>query len=332
MEEASIVYFLQGAPSSKGSELLKELGYFYVKQGCSIEWFKNPLFENEVEAAFVKGPNILYLWTTEWGIEPTLLGTKHRVLSFYDCLEEDQLKSVSEELATAVKERELWREKCIAMMEIALKLHDDWEVVTQSCMDWDGLNEQLADLKTRLFQSISLNKKATRTHRILGTLTPNGAQNTVDSMTRNLDYRLMIKGEPGTGKSSIMKSVADEANARGLDAQLVWCGMDANSVDMVIIPELKLCVFDSTDPHIFNPEKERSGDEIFNMGQHCILTETAEQQIEPIFLAYKEAIQNAIGYAARFAEAEGKLRSLIDQTISPAAWREKVAPLFQRLT
>lgn len=331
MDEAELVYVLQGASTFKGSELLKELGYFYVKQGFAVEWFQHALLENVIEGVFVRGCNRLFIWTSTWGIEPTLLGTKHRVLSFYDCLEEQQLEKIGEKLAAAIKERDLWREKCITMLEIAKKIHDDWEVVTQSCMDWQALDEQITRLKSTIFQSIVLNKTGRRTHRLLGTLTPRGAENTVDSMTKNLTRRLMIKGKPGTGKSSLMKGLADEANARGLDAQIVWCGLDAGSVDMVIIPELNFCIFDSTEPHVFNPQDGRLGDEIFDMGQHCKLSEQAEAQIEDIRVKYKSAMQDAIGYATRYAEAEKTIRQLMDHCVSTAIWREKTAPLFERL-
>jgi len=332
MDEAELVYLLQGAPTMKGSELLKELGYFYVKQGFAVEWFKDALLEDVVEAVFVRGCNRLYIWSSEWGIEPTFLGTKHRVLSFYDCLEDLQLEKVGEQLAEAMKERELWRDKCIAMLSKAIKIHDDWEIVTQSCMNWQALNDQVEMLKTNIFQSIILNKPGLRTHRLLGTLTPRGAENTVESITKNLTRRLMIKGKPGTGKSSLMKDLADEANKRGLDTQIIWCGLDASSVDMVIIPELNFCIFDSTEPHVFDPQDGRLGDEIFDIGKHCALSQDAEVLIEDIRAKYKEAIQDAMGYSKRYAEAEYTVRRLLDHCLSTSLWREKTAPLFERLT
>ncbi|MFF2179124.1 nucleotide kinase [Lysinibacillus sp. NPDC058147] len=332
MDEAELVYILQGAPTFKGSELLKELGYFYVKQGFAVEWFKHALLEDIVEAVYVQGCNRLFVWSSGWGIEPIFLGTKHRVMSFYDCLEEIQLERVGEQLADAMTERESWREKCISKLNSAIKIHDDWEVVTQGCMNWQALNDQVENLKTDVFQSIVLNKTGIRTHRLLGTLTPRGAENTVDSITKNVSRRLMIKGKPGTGKSSLMKGLADEANSRGLDAQIIWCGLDSNSVDMVIIPELNFCIFDSTEPHIFEPQDGRLGDEIFDIGQHCAISQEAGVQIEDIRAKYKEAMQDAMGYSKRYAEAEYTVRRLLDNCISSSLWREKTAPLFERLT
>ncbi|GLC88006.1 nucleotide kinase [Lysinibacillus piscis] len=332
MEEAEQVYLLQGAAAWQNSELLKELGYFYVKQGFEVEWYKHALLEDVVEAVYIRGCNRLFIWSSEWGIEPTLLGTKHHVLSFYDCLETQQLEKIGTALTNATKERAVWQEKCIGALRHAIHIHDEWEVVTQSCMNWQGLNEQVEKFKEDVFQSISLNKEGSLTHRLLGTLTPKGADNTVDSITKDIVHRYMIKGKPGTGKSSLMKKLAEEANARGLDAQLIWCGLDAKSVDMVIIPELKFCIFDSTDPHIFYPQENRQGDCIFDMEKHCVLTPEAETQLVVIQANYKAAIQEALNYAKNYAEAEYEIRQLIDSCISIAQWREKTAPLFERLT
>ena len=63
-------------------------------------------------------------------------------------------------------------------------------------MNWQALNEQVENLKTEVFQSIDLNKTGMRTHRLLGTLTPRGAENTVDSITKSITTRFMIKGKP----------------------------------------------------------------------------------------------------------------------------------------
>lgn len=67
------------------------------------------------------------------------------------------------------------------------------------------------------------------------------------------------------------------------------------------------------------------------MAQHCKLTDEAEAEIDAIRASYKEAMQNAMGYAVRYAEAEQTIRQLMDSCISTSAWREKIAPLFQKL-
>jgi len=59
----------------------------------------------------------------------------------------------------------------------------------------------------------------------------------------------IIKGGPGTGKSSFMKKIAKEAQKRQLDTHIAYCSSDPASVDAVIIPDKKIMVADGTAPY-----------------------------------------------------------------------------------
>ena len=250
MNEAKAVYLLKGAHGFKVSELLQKLGSYYHGKGADIEYFHDPLFEDTIEAIFIKAPHcILILQATNPAIEPGVLGTRDHVISLYDCVDEQKLTSTIE-LASLNKSKRIVYDKCFAALSKAIQIHDDWEVETRRNMNWLGLNQQFAELSEHLFSNTKLNKSAELTHRLLGTLTPAGPRDTVQSITQNLEKRLFIKGYPGTGKSSMMKKFANEALSRGYDVQLVWCGLDSNSIDMVILPELMFCIFDSTEPHV----------------------------------------------------------------------------------
>lgn len=64
----------------------------------------------------------------------------------------------------------------------------------------------------------------------------------------------IIKGGPGTGKSSFLKFMALNADNYGLSAELCPCTSDPNSLDGVIIPECKTVFLDGTPPHTVEPE------------------------------------------------------------------------------
>ncbi len=93
MNEAKTVYFLKGAHGFKLSELLQKLGKYYNSEEVAIEYFHDPLFENTLEALFVKEPhNILFLQATSPSFEPQFYGSRDKVLSFYECVDEEKLK------------------------------------------------------------------------------------------------------------------------------------------------------------------------------------------------------------------------------------------------
>lgn len=63
----------------------------------------------------------------------------------------------------------------------------------------------------------------------------------------------IIKGGPGTGKSSLMKKIANEAEKRKFSVERIPCSSDPISLDGLIIPDLKIAIADGTSPHVINP-------------------------------------------------------------------------------
>lgn len=60
----------------------------------------------------------------------------------------------------------------------------------------------------------------------------------------------VVKGGPGTGKSSMMKKVAKEMLDRGYDVEYHHCSSDNNSIDGIVIPQLRVAMIDGTAPHV----------------------------------------------------------------------------------
>ena len=90
----------------------------------------------------------------------------------------------------------------------------------------------------------------------LGANTPEGFYSLFSELYSPEDgWRLYIlKGGPGTGKSTLMKRVAAAADKRGLFTERIYCSSDPNSLDAVIIPSLKISIADGTPPHTLEPK------------------------------------------------------------------------------
>ena len=88
-----------------------------------------------------------------------------------------------------------------------------------------------------------------------------------DSIFAGRDRLYIIKGGPGTGKSTLMRKVADEAEKNGMDSELIFCSSDPSSLDGVIIPSLDTAIVDGTAPHLMDASLPGTKDEILNLGQ-----------------------------------------------------------------
>ncbi len=89
----------------------------------------------------------------------------------------------------------------------------------------------------------------------LGANTPIGFYSLFDELYNPNDNCsiFLIKGGPGTGKSSIMKKVASKAESFGFNVERIHCSSDPLSLDAVMIPEINTSIADATSPHVINP-------------------------------------------------------------------------------
>lgn len=76
----------------------------------------------------------------------------------------------------------------------------------------------------------------------------------------------IIKGGPGTGKSTFMKKIAAEATERGFSPIISPCTGDPDSLDAVIIPEISTVIMDGTAPHIVEGKNIGCVERIVNFG------------------------------------------------------------------
>jgi hypothetical protein len=88
----------------------------------------------------------------------------------------------------------------------------------------------------------------------------------IDSQQANRIF--VLKGGPGTGKSTLMKKIGLELARQGYDIEFMHCSSDNNSLDGVVIPRLSVAVIDGTAPHMVDPVYPGAVDEIINLGQY----------------------------------------------------------------
>ncbi|WP_312644245.1 hypothetical protein [Hydrogenoanaerobacterium sp.] len=85
----------------------------------------------------------------------------------------------------------------------------------------------------------------------LGANTPQGFVSRFDQLADPADgwRKFILKGGPGTGKSGLMKRLAAELSHRCNHLELIHCASDINSLDAVIVPDIKASIADGTAPH-----------------------------------------------------------------------------------
>lgn len=83
---------------------------------------------------------------------------------------------------------------------------------------------------------------------------------------RDMGNHIILKGGPGTGKSTLMKKVARRLEEKGLFVERGYCSADPSSLDIVVAPEINFSILDGTAPHNIDPIYPGVSERIIDLG------------------------------------------------------------------
>lgn len=105
-------------------------------------------------------------------------------------------------------------------------------------------------------------------HLFLGSNTPKGFFGFYKEQLKPLKEVYILKGGPGTGKSTLLKTIAKHGEERGLAVEAWHCSGDPISLDGVFLPELKTAIVDGTSPHALEADLPALKDYVVALGDH----------------------------------------------------------------
>ena len=178
-------------------------------------------------------------------------------------------------------------------------IHDEWEKIYIDHMDFKKANLFTQQVIQTLLTNTHCDKTSVVMHRFFGGSSPQGFVDYVEGLTDKMKTRYFIKGRPGSGKSTMLKKILASAQTRGIDTEVYHCSFDPDSLDMLIMPELEICIFDSTAPHEYYPT--RPNDIILDMYKEIITPNTDEDyadELSDIVKRYKSCISEGTSHLA----------------------------------
>ena len=122
-------------------------------------------------------------------------------------------------------------------------------------------------------------------------------------------YDLMVlKGGPGVGKATFMREIGKTMEQAGTPVEYLWCSGDPDSLDGVVLPEIRCAVVDGTSPHVIEPRYPAAVDRYVDLGRFYDLTaaKAAADSVKAYTHAYQAAYVRAYHHlkAARQIELD----------------------------
>lgn len=148
-----------------------------------------------------------------------------------------------------------------------------------------------------------------------------------------VSHLLCIKGGPGTGKNTLMRTVAREGERRGYRGEYYYCSSDPDSLDAVLLFDGKRSVglVDATAPHIFEGKLPGVQEEIVDLGQFWHRSRLLDRQADIVLWNQQKAdgYRDAYRYLAGVGEVSDVLYDLTLSTIDTSKLERTASRLLR---
>ncbi|NMH70167.1 hypothetical protein HF072_15410 [Bacillus sp. RO3] len=312
LEGLGRLYILKGGPGTGKSSLMKSIGERFEEKGLDVDYLHCASDNQSIDGVLLPEFGVGVVdGTAPHVIEPKAPGVIEEYVNLGVAWDSEELSRHREVILKLNDHIASLFNKAYTSFAASLRAHDEIEDIYISNMDFKEANELTDELISLFFHNQNLSKTPAVKHRFLGAATPEGAVDFIQNLTEDVPKRYFIKGRAGSGKSTMLKKIAAAGEERGFDVEVYHCGFDPNSLDMLIIREKGIAIFDSTAPHEYFPD--RNSDEIIDMYERCITKGTDEKyadEIERTTQGYKDKMKEAVSYLKEAKNQRQRLESI----------------------
>ena len=176
-----------------------------------------------------------------------------------------------------------------------------------------------------------MNNGEKSTHYFLGANSGEGFVSRFDELDcmLGLNRKIIIKGGPGTGKSRMIRRVAEHYEGMGKAVEYIHCSSDPDSLDGIIVDELGICVADGTAPHVLEADLPGVRDSIVNTGDFW--DEKALAAEADAVADLRKRIKHEYSSAYRALKGAERLKTDNFKIVDAGVKRDKLKAYTQRL-
>ncbi|MEG0332653.1 MAG: hypothetical protein RSA01_10440 [Clostridium sp.] len=275
LKPAKRVMILKGGPGCGKSTFMKKVGNTLIDKGLSVDFIYCASDSESLDAIYVNDVDLIIVdGTAPHVIDPKYPGVVESIYNFGEYFDEDILRENGRKIKNIIDTKSGEYKKLYDILREAKIIHDRMEKEYLIGMDFEKANQ----ISTNLVKEVvgeSECMDGNEINRFAGALTPQGQAIYYDELLEGIENRYIIKGRAGTGKSTLMKKLGKSGLCKGYEVEFYHCGLDPNSLDMVIIRDLSVAVLDGTAPHVVDPV---GNDKVIDMFELCINKDIVDEE------------------------------------------------------
>lgn len=245
-EKRKKLYILKGMPGGGKSSLMKRIGEYLSKQGFTVEFHHCPSDPDSLDSILITEKRIALVdGTSPHIMDPVYPGLSDELIDLAQFIDKKKLKINEEEIISAKVANRRAYFNAFSYLKSLRHINDIIVERNKQGVDFEGINaitkliiEEIFSEKEEEMEDLLFRER----HAFATANSPKGLADYTDTVLEGIRRVYYIKGEKGTGKSTLIKKIYDEAVMRGLSLEVYHDPTFPEKIETLNIKELNTCI------------------------------------------------------------------------------------------
>lgn len=337
-QDATRILVIKGGPGVGKSTFMRKIGETMLDKGYDVEFHCCSSDNGSLDGICIPAIKVAMLdGTAPHVVDPKNPGAVDEIIHLGDFWDEAKMVANKARILDTIALVSRQFKIAYSNLKEAKVIRDEWESYITESMHWHQVNEQTTSISNGIFQNVipQFQTPAKARHLFASAISPEGPSHYYETILQDVENLYLIKGDPGTGKSTLLQKIATLANQLGLDTEVYNQPFDPSKLDMVLIPTLKTAVLSNSEPIEFKPDnltnlkliKEINLDECINQN----LLSKYTKEIAETKVRFWSSFNRAVKYLSRAKALHDDLETLYIPAMDFQAINSKRDETLQRV-
>ena len=315
-QNAEHIFVIKGGPGVGKSTFMKKIAQSMLERGYDIEYHCCSSDNGSIDGVVIPKLKIGLLdGTAPHIVDPKNPGAVDEIINLGEYWDEAMLKRSRKEIIDCnLKVSSYFQRAYFALREAKIAL-EEWKYYVSAYQDWGRINQLTLKIEREIF-GIPPTSLANERHLFAWGHTPQGKTEFIDSLLTETDTLYVLRGQPGTGKSTFLSRIAERASTYNLGVEYYHNTLDPERLDLVILPDLRLAFVINAEPYTYSPDFEGKlitldFEESLNTS---LLNENCVDEIRDCQVRVNQHITRALGHSKKAKQTH----DLMEQYYIPA--------------
>jgi len=257
-KQAKRIIIIKGGPGVGKSTMIRKITQELVNRGFDVELLHCTADSNSLDGLIVRYYNVAVVdGTAPHIIDPKYPGCVDEILNLGQYWNEAGLQKQKDQILYLQERVKHLYSRVYNYLKAARIIFQNLEQMYSKSANYRLIEAKAQEIIDDIFRGVKKKDKISLQRRMFASgITPEGSIHFLDELFNDVDKRFILTGNPGTGKSILLKKIVDHGISKGLDLDIFYCPMNPEKIEHIIIKELNIGFVTSIKPHMLSSTRE----------------------------------------------------------------------------